>query len=186
MSELLSVQERHELTGYARAGQQAQWMREHGIPHRVDGKRVLVSRVHVAQVMTKKEIAKLTEPVWTPYVITPDIEFFHVDKNNDRESEEGVYFLCSQDGLVLYVGKSTGTRYRITQHHWAMERGAQVKFALCAVLPVPLDILRDVEVAHIHALRPPGNNLFERSRCAWHGDMVQAIRKAWDLPEDEE
>ena len=60
MSELLSVQERHELTGYARAGQQAQWMREHGIPHRVDGKRVIVSRVHVQSWLSGRTMASST------------------------------------------------------------------------------------------------------------------------------
>ena len=57
MSELLSVQERHELTGYARAGQQSQWMREHGIPHRLDGKRVIVSRVHVQSWLSGRTMA---------------------------------------------------------------------------------------------------------------------------------
>ena len=60
MSELLSVQERHELTGYARAGQQAQWMREHGIPHRLDGKRVIVSRVHVQSWLSGRTMASST------------------------------------------------------------------------------------------------------------------------------
>ena len=60
MSELLSPQERHELTGYARSGQQAQWMREQGIPHRVDGKRVLVSRVHVQSWLAGRNMASST------------------------------------------------------------------------------------------------------------------------------
>ena len=60
MSELLTPQERHELTGYARANQQAAWMREQGIPHRVDGKRVLVSRVHVQSWLTGRNMASST------------------------------------------------------------------------------------------------------------------------------
>lgn len=44
--EFLSTGELHGLTGYARPGQQAQWLKEQGIPHRVDGRRVIVSRVH--------------------------------------------------------------------------------------------------------------------------------------------
>lgn len=46
-SEFLSAQELHGLTGFARAGAQAAWLKEKGIAHRVDGKRVIVSRVHV-------------------------------------------------------------------------------------------------------------------------------------------
>lgn len=47
MNELYAPQELHTLTDYARAGQQAAWLAERGIPHRVDGRRVIVSRVHV-------------------------------------------------------------------------------------------------------------------------------------------
>lgn len=47
MSEYLDKADLHKLTGYARHGQQAQWLKEQGIAHRVDGNRVIVSRVHV-------------------------------------------------------------------------------------------------------------------------------------------
>ena len=47
MNELYSAAELHTLTGYARGGQQAAWMADNGIPHKVDDKRVIVSRVHV-------------------------------------------------------------------------------------------------------------------------------------------
>ena len=47
MSEFLSATELHALTGYARATSQASWLKEHALPHRLDGRRVIVSRVHV-------------------------------------------------------------------------------------------------------------------------------------------
>lgn len=47
MSEFLSAPDLHMLTGYARAPLQADWLTQHGIPHRVDGKRVIVSSAHV-------------------------------------------------------------------------------------------------------------------------------------------
>lgn len=47
MSEYLPPQELHQLTGYARPTSQAQWLKTHDIPHRLDGRRVIVSRVHV-------------------------------------------------------------------------------------------------------------------------------------------
>lgn len=46
-SEYLSTSELHTLTGYARPTQQAIWLKEKAIPHRLDGKRVIVSREHV-------------------------------------------------------------------------------------------------------------------------------------------
>ena len=47
MTEYLSNQELHQLTGYARATSQASWLKDHAIPNRLDGRRVIVSRVHV-------------------------------------------------------------------------------------------------------------------------------------------
>lgn len=47
MSEYLSAQELHQLTGYARGQQQAGWLTSKGIPHKMDGSRVIVSREHV-------------------------------------------------------------------------------------------------------------------------------------------
>lgn len=47
MSEYLLAQELHALTGYARPTSQTAWLKEQGIPHRLDGRRIIVSRVHV-------------------------------------------------------------------------------------------------------------------------------------------
>lgn len=47
MTEYLISPELHTLTGYARPTSQATWLKEHGIPHRLDGRRIIVSRVHV-------------------------------------------------------------------------------------------------------------------------------------------
>lgn len=46
-SEFLSTTELHQLTSYARSDKQAEWLKSNGIPFRVDGKRVIVSRDHV-------------------------------------------------------------------------------------------------------------------------------------------
>lgn len=47
MSEYLTTIELHQLTGYARGTSQSSWLLEHRIPHRLDGRRVIVSRMHV-------------------------------------------------------------------------------------------------------------------------------------------
>lgn len=47
MTEYLSTQELHALTGYARSAQQAAWLKFRGIPHKPDGTRIIVSREHV-------------------------------------------------------------------------------------------------------------------------------------------
>jgi hypothetical protein len=47
MTEYLTPPELHQLTGYARATSQASWLKERGVAHRLDGRRVIASRVHV-------------------------------------------------------------------------------------------------------------------------------------------
>jgi hypothetical protein len=47
MSEFLFPNELHQLTGYARASGQAEWLKAKGIPHRDEGGRIIVSREHV-------------------------------------------------------------------------------------------------------------------------------------------
>lgn len=47
MTEFLSNEELHQLTGYARPTAQASWLKEKSIAHKTDGRRVIVSRVHV-------------------------------------------------------------------------------------------------------------------------------------------
>ena len=46
-SEYLTRTELHSLTDYARSAEQTAWLTEKNIPHLLDGKRVIVSRVHV-------------------------------------------------------------------------------------------------------------------------------------------
>ena len=46
MSEYLAHQDIHTLTGYARPTSQASWLKENGIPHRLDGSRVIVCTLH--------------------------------------------------------------------------------------------------------------------------------------------
>lgn len=47
MNEYLNQSELHQLTGYARPTSQANWLKEKAVAHRLDGRRVIVSRVHV-------------------------------------------------------------------------------------------------------------------------------------------
>ena len=46
-SEYLTRTELYGLTDYARCAEQAAWLANKNIPHLIDGKRVIVSRVHV-------------------------------------------------------------------------------------------------------------------------------------------
>lgn len=57
MTEYLSTQELHQLTGYARAAQQGSWLAANRIPFKKDGTRVIVSRVHVQSWLEGKPVA---------------------------------------------------------------------------------------------------------------------------------
>lgn len=45
--EYLDTVELYRLTGYKKSELQSSWLEDKGIPHRVDGHRVVVSRIHV-------------------------------------------------------------------------------------------------------------------------------------------
>lgn len=56
MTEYLTSQELHQLTGYARLGAQADWIKAHGIPCKQDGARLIVSREHVRMWLEGKPV----------------------------------------------------------------------------------------------------------------------------------
>ncbi|MEY4345282.1 MAG: hypothetical protein RL032_1114 [Pseudomonadota bacterium] len=58
MSEYLPPQEIHALTGYARPGAQAAWLAERGVPHRLEGRRLIISRVHVLQWLEGRTVVR--------------------------------------------------------------------------------------------------------------------------------
>ena len=64
MSEFLSQPDLHALTGYARPGKQAQWLKDNGIPHRVDGARVIVASKHVTSWLEGRTVVSPGEFDW--------------------------------------------------------------------------------------------------------------------------
>lgn len=60
--ELYSPTELHRLTGYARAAEQDTWLTEQGIPHKLCGRRVVVSRLHVRAWLEGKPVVASNEP----------------------------------------------------------------------------------------------------------------------------
>ena len=62
MSEYLSSQELHDLTSFARAAEQSDWLKDHGIPYQRDGKRVIVSRIHARSWIEGRIVVASNEP----------------------------------------------------------------------------------------------------------------------------
>lgn len=62
-SEFLDSGELHQLTGYARPKQQANWLAAEKIPHQVRGARIIVCRVHArAWVEGKTQVVSSWKP----------------------------------------------------------------------------------------------------------------------------
>lgn len=65
MSEFLSSTDLHRLTGYARPQKQAQWLKDNGLPHRVDGARVIVASRHVTSWLEGRTVVHSSGPNWS-------------------------------------------------------------------------------------------------------------------------
>ena len=64
MSEYLTNLELHSLTGYARPGKQAEWLKANGVAHRVDGCRVIASHTHVQRWLEGRTVVSSAGPNW--------------------------------------------------------------------------------------------------------------------------
>lgn len=64
-SEFLSADELHDLTDFKQSGKQAEWLRERGIPHRLDGRRVIVSRHHAREWLAGRAVVSSNGPNWS-------------------------------------------------------------------------------------------------------------------------
>jgi hypothetical protein len=63
-TEFLQPTELRQLTGYCRAAEQDKWLADHGVPHRAEGKRVIVSRFHVREWLAGREVVTSSGPNW--------------------------------------------------------------------------------------------------------------------------
>lgn len=62
--EFLTPAELNALTGYARAAEQEAWLKQHEMPYLRDGKRVVVSRVHVRERLAGRSVLTSSGPNW--------------------------------------------------------------------------------------------------------------------------
>jgi hypothetical protein len=63
-TEFLLAAELQQLTGYCRAAEQEKWLVERNVPHRAEGKRVIVSRFHVREWLAGREVVTSSGPNW--------------------------------------------------------------------------------------------------------------------------
>lgn len=110
----------------------------------------------------------------TGFVLRPDAKTYKVGDYPGG----GVYMLFADDGQLLYAGQSLDIGYRILQHKWAARRKERLAFIEFSMIDVPVDLMRHVECAHIHALSPPENS---KPTPNWsrHAELVELINYAW-------
>jgi hypothetical protein len=65
MAEFLTQIDLHQLTGFARPGKQADWLKQNGIPYRVDGSRVIASNKHVQSWLEGRTVVSAAGPNWS-------------------------------------------------------------------------------------------------------------------------
>jgi anti-sigma factor RsiW len=65
MPEFLDADELRVLTGFKPAAKQDAWLRDKGIPHRRDGKRLIVSRQHVRAWLEGRLVVSSNGPNWS-------------------------------------------------------------------------------------------------------------------------
>lgn len=117
---------------------------------------------------------------WKNMVMGPDSDAYYPTDPPGEAYGAGIYMLFSANEGLLYVGKAGDIANRILAHYRKRRYGEGIPFAHFAFLPVPDYALSDVEIAHIYALKPPYNKLFERCQWAQHGEMVSRIQTAWE------
>lgn len=61
-TEFLSKSEIESLTGYKRCTEQAEWLVHMGLPHRMDGRRLILSRSHVRLWLEGRPIVQSAGP----------------------------------------------------------------------------------------------------------------------------
>lgn len=116
---------------------------------------------------------------WMSMVLDPSCSVYAAEDTPQEASAPGIYMLFGPADELLYVGKSNDINTRICSHYRLRRSRGGIPFAQFAFLPLPAYAVRDIEVAHIYALEPPHNKLFERISWQQHDAMIQHIQTVW-------
>lgn len=142
----------------------------------------LVGATHRKQPAAQARVWREAAPLeWGGMLLRPGRRRYSRHTLSDVPIESGIYALATADGDVVYVGKAISLHQRLSQHYQRVRFGQEAPFDIFAILCIPQYALGDVEVAHIHALQPERNRLYEPSRWPGHGAMVAALRGIWEV-----
>lgn len=129
--------------------------------------------------LTEKDMVAWNESTdWRHMLMTPEIETCPASAAYPTDNGCGIYMLFGADDGLDCVGKAIDLAQRVGQHWLDGRYGRAPRFASYAWLHLPAYAMRDV-VAHIAALEPPRNVLYEPPTWKQHDAMVAAIRELW-------
>lgn len=116
---------------------------------------------------------------WEHMVLPPEIEVCGRSDDHPQKDGCGIYALFGEDDGLQYIGKASDLSARMLQHWYGSRNRREAWYSQYACLQLPPHAVHDVEVAHIHALEPPCNRLYEIVRWDRHHDMVKLIQETW-------
>jgi hypothetical protein len=116
---------------------------------------------------------------WGGMLLRPGMRGFNPRDISLAGAMPGIYLLGDADDRMLYIGKAGCLNMRLRQHRDAARFRGGLHFDFFCCLSVPAWAVRDVEIAHIHALEPPANRLYEPAYWRGHVAMVSALRAIW-------
>lgn len=116
------------------------------------------------------------QAIWNDFILMPNAELVK-QPNLHPSVKGGIYALFDKDDCLIYIGKALNLNLRINNHSYVKKHN----FLYYSAIDVPTDLMKDIEIAHIYALMPPGNGLYERVTSPDHDAMVTEIRKVWGI-----
>jgi hypothetical protein len=116
------------------------------------------------------------EKNWERCVADPgELDIWAYEPYRNMDERCGVYFLWRPDGGLAYIGRTQDADARL-RAHWKLRR---IPFDGYSFMPLRLELCAPVEIAHIHALRPPYNAKYEAGEFSGHSAMVERVASVW-------
>lgn len=127
------------------------------------------------EILTIDDIAVPDE--WKNLLILPNAELLQDRKQIDNCP--GIYAVYGADRQLAYIGKSKAVATRL-RDHWLQTFFFNTVPTYFTFREIEDPILqRDMEVAHIHALRPPENMRYDPALWKRHTEAETLIRLLW-------